>query len=389
MEETGQSRNLLALNHAFDLSNSGNVTTGASSFGFSPLEPFLPFASTQPATSSPTSGIYGETSLPYPMAVPSPRRSKRIKERGAHVVDPSAESALPQDTRKRSAEAVHGRRGKRARRECKKPPPKAKDDKGEGEGAVKSETHEEVVSCCICMSEPSLKNISTINGCKHHFCFDCISKWADRENTCPLCKSRFSRIHRIHKSKKRKGEKTPPNTKTVRSRDQRSDYTSSGATLDSMLNNIRNGPRLSRLIGAIHGRMSIRSQTSMPLLFDDHILESDEDSFEGGAENFNELIRAHVQVARGPFAALVGRPTVPPGFSFPMAGATYPPPHAVAPSIFGMLSSQPTVIPSVTLPQRSYAVNMNDSTAGRAAENPIEIDDSSDDEIEVLGSNHL
>ena len=35
---------------------------------------------------------------------------------------------------------------------------------------------------------------------------------------------------------------------------------------------------------------------------------------------------------------------------------------------------------------RSYATNMNDTTAGNGAENPLEIDDDSDDEtVEVVG----
>jgi len=29
------------------------------------------------------------------------------------------------------------------------------------------------------------------------FCFDCIRKWSEHENTCPLCKKRFKAIDRI------------------------------------------------------------------------------------------------------------------------------------------------------------------------------------------------
>jgi predicted amidophosphoribosyltransferase len=79
--------------------------------------------------------------------------------------------------------------------------------------------------------------LASINSCKHKFCFSCIEKWADRENTCPLCKERFTKIERVHKppSRKRKGDNssaTPPrqrNTKRVKNRSQRSDFISSNA----------------------------------------------------------------------------------------------------------------------------------------------------------------
>mmetsp|Transcript_8616 Transcript_8616/g.12521 ORF Transcript_8616/g.12521 Transcript_8616/m.12521 type:complete len:739 (-) Transcript_8616:1056-3272(-) len=85
-------------------------------------------------------------------------------------------------------------------------------------------------SCCICLDVPDLTELSSINGCAHLFCFGCIEKWADRENTCPLCKNRFTKIDRVHKQplkRKRKGEGNPgprpKNTKKVKNRDQRAD----------------------------------------------------------------------------------------------------------------------------------------------------------------------
>jgi len=53
--------------------------------------------------------------------------------------------------------------------------------------------------CCICLDIPALPELSSLNGCGHTFCFDCIEKWAERENTCPLCKVRFTKINRVHK----------------------------------------------------------------------------------------------------------------------------------------------------------------------------------------------
>jgi hypothetical protein len=60
-------------------------------------------------------------------------------------------------------------------------------------------------TCCICLEIPTEEELSTINGCEHPYCFTCIETWADRENTCPLCKSRFTKIEKVnYKSSKRK-----------------------------------------------------------------------------------------------------------------------------------------------------------------------------------------
>jgi hypothetical protein len=93
--------------------------------------------------------------------------------------------------------------------------------------------------CCICMDEPSHEELSSIDACKHPFCFSCIEQWADQENTCPLCKARFHKIDRVNpiirKWKNMDGEcggKGEPlecnrdeerSSKRVRNRDQRSD----------------------------------------------------------------------------------------------------------------------------------------------------------------------
>ncbi len=73
--------------------------------------------------------------------------------------------------------------------------------------------------CCICLENPSPKDKATINGCDHNFCFACIETWSERENTCPLCKARFTQIKRNSDKKK------PPKSsiKKVKHRDQRSD----------------------------------------------------------------------------------------------------------------------------------------------------------------------
>jgi len=88
--------------------------------------------------------------------------------------------------------------------------------------------------CCICLEEPIKSEISKLDMCKHIYCFTCIEKWAERENTCPLCKTRFHKIERVHKVVKTRGrrgasQKGSPavllkNVKKVKNRDQRSDY---------------------------------------------------------------------------------------------------------------------------------------------------------------------
>jgi hypothetical protein len=69
------------------------------------------------------------------------------------------------------------------------------------------------------MTEPEHADLASINGCEHMFCFGCIEKWADRENTCPLCKQRFTKIDRVNKTKK----KAAKSSKKVKNRDQRSE----------------------------------------------------------------------------------------------------------------------------------------------------------------------
>jgi len=84
---------------------------------------------------------------------------------------------------------------------------------------------EEDGQCCICLDEPSAQDLASINGCAHKFCFSCIEKWSERENTCPLCKTRFTKIDRVNKpppyKKRRRGEQRTKLTKKVRNRDQR------------------------------------------------------------------------------------------------------------------------------------------------------------------------
>lgn len=97
---------------------------------------------------------------------------------------------------------------------------------GPSESSQKSDPDK---NCCICLEKPSPAELSKLSGCSHTFCFSCIEKWAERENTCPLCKARFTKIERVHKvktGKRKRGsgkESGPCNVKRVKNRDQRSD----------------------------------------------------------------------------------------------------------------------------------------------------------------------
>jgi len=51
------------------------------------------------------------------------------------------------------------------------------------------------VKCGVCYGAVSFQG--KLDCCLHVFCFDCITKWANKENTCPLCKKRFYCVKRV------------------------------------------------------------------------------------------------------------------------------------------------------------------------------------------------
>jgi hypothetical protein len=271
------------------------------------------------------------------------------------------------------------KRQKRA--QLKKPPPvNLKNDSPED--SKKPAVVDKPASCCICMDEPKPADLAEINGCEHFFCFDCIEKWAERENSCPLCKSRFTKINRVQKAKKKAGESTK-NSKKVKQRDQRSDL-APGAALEGLLSSFAASSslpphRVARLIFSGMGTQSPfilssavrrgtgnhgpadRARAENPFLSD---TDEDDDetsffpaaSFHGQAHPFSSFFRA-LPLGRGAPAGVF-----------------------VGPNGFGSL--RPTNQPAA----RSYASNANDATAGRQADNPLEIadSDSDDDDVEVV-----
>ena len=56
-------------------------------------------------------------------------------------------------------------------------------------------------TCSICLDLIKIK--TSLNGCKHEFCKDCIEDWSKMTNLCPLCKEEFSRLtYYFNKQKK-------------------------------------------------------------------------------------------------------------------------------------------------------------------------------------------
>jgi hypothetical protein len=162
----------------------------------------------------------------------APARSvKSEPENEEAPVRPNTRSRKRQHTEQSNsvASVLPPRKRKRAPKQpvqLKKPPPGSKSQEEEDE----KPSAEATSSCCICMCDVEHEEVALVNGCEHQFCFGCIEKWAERENTCPLCKVRFTKIDRVNKRRK-KGTK---NTKKVKQRDQRSDLVP-GAALEGLL----------------------------------------------------------------------------------------------------------------------------------------------------------
>jgi len=117
-----------------------------------------------------------------------------------------------------SSRSVERKRSANGIRKCKKP----------FIDTEKPEKIEEAKKCCICLDVPNISEASSLNGCAHVFCFGCIEKWAERENSCPLCKNRFTKIERVTKPPAKKRKKGDPprakQTKKIQHRDQRTDF---------------------------------------------------------------------------------------------------------------------------------------------------------------------
>jgi hypothetical protein len=48
------------------------------------------------------------------------------------------------------------------------------------------------MTCGVCLESTDLD--CKLGNCTHRFHFECIKRWSDVENSCPLCKSLFDKI---------------------------------------------------------------------------------------------------------------------------------------------------------------------------------------------------
>ena len=179
-----------------------------------------------------------ETTLTGPATRSRKRSHTSTRERSIGPTALSPAASAPSRKRKAPSSPKRGSTTKKSKNASsrKKPPPGAalkKDPNG------KSETKDDftdskpsaVESCCICMCDAKPNDQAKIDGCEHRFCFHCIEKWSERENTCPLCKARFTKIERVIR-KRTKGMK---NTKKVKHRDQRSDVVPGAAAIEGLI----------------------------------------------------------------------------------------------------------------------------------------------------------
>ena len=194
--------------HATDASSSSSPVASRPRFRLRTSrdshERTLPTETTDPAI------LQGLSGSPSP---PPARRSTR-KRKAPETLTLSPESA----PKKRAAPEKPPAAASAAKKPPveTRPPGKLKADPDEDEKQQDCDSN-----CCICMTEPEPQEVAFINGCEHSFCFGCIEKWSDRENTCPLCKTRFTKIERSQKTKRGKS------TVKVKEKSQRSEFTSS------------------------------------------------------------------------------------------------------------------------------------------------------------------
>ena len=312
------------------------------------------------------------------------RRRPRVIDDGLESLPSIAPRPTTRSTRKRRAPSTHAVAAapsneaspapkKRARQKAglKKPPPTAAvADSAEEEDKKPSAD----VNCCICMCAVEPDDLSAVNGCDHQFCFGCIEKWSERENSCPLCKVRFTKIDRLNK-KRKKGTK---NTKKVKNRDQRSDLIP-GAALEGLLGRMLESTRsavassndLSDLFSSANFASRHGNQPSLArLIFS---------SSGGGGFEINSVgsttTRVRTTISGNPFRDE-------PNWS---SEDDEDSPLSTFLRAFSGVGGMPTVRPvSVSharfTSSRSHASNHNVSGAGSSAENALSIDSSDDDD---------
>lgn len=57
-------------------------------------------------------------------------------------------------------------------------------------------TNKQKNCCVICLKKYHDIDSGELVSCNHKFCFDCILEWSGYNNTCPLCRTKFSFIEK-------------------------------------------------------------------------------------------------------------------------------------------------------------------------------------------------
>jgi hypothetical protein len=321
-----------------------------------------------------------------------PVRSAAIAARAAMTASSPAAASTTAAVKPEEPTSPRKRRAKRRGSETPQSssPKRSRSSLKPAPNAKKDPDSPELASCAICMCEPDREDVSNIDGCAHLFCFSCIGKWSDTENSCPLCKSRFSRIARVHPQRKKKGGASVHNVKRVKHQDQRSDVVS-GAALENLLASIAQngtipgasvaGSRLGYIFARMgngfpmHGVRTSRVTTTFSgFSLEDNLFDSDDEDDESyvNVPNFMNVIMRSTLAS-----AMAGRHrggSNGPGVSTSM--------HSGTPVNLNALLSGMPMAAAAAAPARSHATNAAQAGAGNAAENPLEIgDDSEDDDV--------
>ena len=86
-----------------------------------------------------------------------------------------------------------------------------------------SSTKQSLAKCSICL-EPEFDDEAKLDGCAHHYCFECIYQWSKATNSCPQCKSEFTTITHVNLSGTKRTRAEQNGVLKVKRRKQRADY---------------------------------------------------------------------------------------------------------------------------------------------------------------------
>lgn len=61
-------------------------------------------------------------------------------------------------------------------------------------GDIQEDEEQVFEDCPICLEKQDSTTTAKLDCCQHTFCFDCIKKWGEKSNECPVCRRRYHRI---------------------------------------------------------------------------------------------------------------------------------------------------------------------------------------------------